>query len=396
MIDSTPRMRPIGRRAPVSSRWRREQLLDRAVEPHVPVAEQHDAVADALDVAQHAGRDDDRRAGLGRALHQQAQELAAREGIEARERLVEQDQRRALAERQREREPRPLARREHGDARLGRRAREQFGGERLIPARVRRAREVEHLADAEAAVERRALGDVADVRERVGVAARIAAEIETVPSLGSSRPTARPSSVDLPAPFGPAMPTIDCSGIVRLQSRSRPRAPISLAERRGGEQGIHATRRSSASRSVVETSARMLSASMPARCASTSHSCSARRSASWCSSDEAMSVLETNVPRPCVRLHETLVLELAVGLRDGVRVDRELGDDLAHRRQLVADIEQAQPQSLLHLLHDLQVHRQAGVLIQVELHRRESTVGPLGVHVPLPSRTVGPTGSSDS
>ena len=64
---------------------------------------------------------------------------------------------------------------------------------------------------------------------------------------------------------------------------------------------------------------------------------------------------------------EALALELAVGLRDGVRVDREIGDDLAHRRQLVADVDRPQPQRLLDLLHDLQVGGDTGARVEVEL-----------------------------
>ena len=197
-----------------------KQILDRSVEPHAAMPEQDDALADALDVAQQARGDDDGRAGLGRALHQEPQKVAARQGVEPRQRLVEQEQRGALAEGERQRELRSLARRERRDARLRRRAREQLPRECAVPARIRDAREIEHVADGEAAVERRALRHVADVGERRCVAPRVPAEIATLPSLGSSRPTARPSNVDLPAPFDPAMPTIDCSGTVSVQSRS--------------------------------------------------------------------------------------------------------------------------------------------------------------------------------
>ena len=44
-----------------------------------------------------------------------------------------------------------------------------------------------------------------------------------VPSVGANNPTVRPRSVDFPAPFGPARPTIPRSGIVRVQSRSAQR-----------------------------------------------------------------------------------------------------------------------------------------------------------------------------
>ena len=92
--------------------------------------------------------------------------------------------------------------------------------ERVIPARVRDASEIEHVADAEPAVERGALGDVADVGERAGSRRGSRPEIVTPPSLGSSRPTARPSSVDLPAPFGPGDADDRLLGNLSVQSRS--------------------------------------------------------------------------------------------------------------------------------------------------------------------------------
>ena len=77
-----------------------------------------------------------------------------------------------------------------------------------------------------------------------------------------------------------------------------------------------------------------------------------------------------NVPAAGPRLDEAARLELAVALRDGVRIDREVGDDLTHRRQLVADVEQAEPKRLLDLLHDLEVRRHAGARIEMELDHR--------------------------
>ena len=70
------------------------------------------------------------------------------------------------------------------------------------------------------------------------------------------------------------------------------------------------------------------------------------------------------------RLDEAARFELSVPLRDGVRIDREIGDDLAHGRQLVADVEQAEPERLFHLLHDLQVGGDTGARIEMELDHR--------------------------
>ena len=87
-----------------------------------------------------------------------------------------------------------------------------------------------------------------------------------------------------------------------------------------------------------------------------------------------------NVPRPGARLDEAARLELAVSLRDGVRIDREVGDDLTHRGQLVADVEQPEPKRLLHLLDDLEVRRHAGPRIEMELDHRPVPRRKLIVH----------------
>ena len=55
--------------------------------------------------------------GLGDAVHQELQELAPRERVEPRERLVEQHEPRPLAEGEREREPGALAGGERADLR---------------------------------------------------------------------------------------------------------------------------------------------------------------------------------------------------------------------------------------------------------------------------------------
>ena len=68
------------------------------------------------------------------------------------------------------------------------------------------------------------------------------------------------------------------------------------------------------------------------------------------------------------------MLELAIRLGDGVRIDREVGDDLANGRQLVADVERAEAECVLHLPHDLQIGRNSRLWVEVELdHRRMVT-----------------------
>src|SRR6185503_7206841 len=59
----------------------------------------------------------------------------------------------------------------------------------------------------------------------------------------------------------------------------------------------------------------------------------------------------------------------------GVRIDREVGHDLTHCRQLIADVEEAEAQRLLHLLDDLEVRSNTGPRIEVELDHRPSPAG---------------------
>ena len=64
---------------------------------------------------------------------------------------------------------------------------------------------------------------------------------------------------------------------------------------------------------------------------------------------------------------EPFPFELAVGLGDGVRVDREVGHDLAHGRQLVADVKQPEAKRLSDLLDDLEVRGDARTRIVPKL-----------------------------
>ena len=145
-----------------------EQRLDVALEAHAAAGEQDDVVADALDVGDHVRCDHDGGGGLGDAVHQQLQELAAGEGVEPRERLVEQQSGgrlpRASASASRARSP---ADRSQTFVRRAER-RQQLGGDRASQRGfVERANSIVSR-DGERAVERRALGDEPDVREHAG------------------------------------------------------------------------------------------------------------------------------------------------------------------------------------------------------------------------------------
>ena len=111
----------------------------------------------------------------------------------------------------------------------------------------------------------------------------------------------------------------------------------------------------------------MLSSSSPARRALAS-----QRSRSWRSGPCAANVASVERPRherpdPRARGHEPVVLELAVGLQHRVRIDRQVRHHVLDRRQLVALAQQAEPQRVPHLPHELLIRREAGPGVQVEL-----------------------------
>ena len=176
----------------------------------------------------------------------------------------------------------------------------------------------------------------------------------------------------MPAPFGPASPTIARSGIANVQSRSaqrrRCRFPTPCVT--SGDVmplGVR-TPPVASSRSPRGCSPRPARPARPPRA-----SARARwRSASWCLTDGAASVLVMNVPRPGRASTRPLALELPIPLRHGIWIDRQIRDDLADGRQLITHVEQAEPKRLLDLLHDLEVRRHARARIEMELdHRRQ-------------------------
>ena len=113
---------------------RRDQLLDAALEPDMSLAQEDDVVGDALDVRDHVRGDHHGGLQLGDTVHQQLEELTCRERVEPRERLVEEQQGRALPERHRESEARPFTRRQRGDAVVCGQTRQELARDRLVPA----------------------------------------------------------------------------------------------------------------------------------------------------------------------------------------------------------------------------------------------------------------------
>ncbi|GAB1821681.1 hypothetical protein HerbRD11066_48450 [Herbidospora sp. RD11066] len=68
------------------------------------------------------------------------------------------------------------------------------------------------------------------------------------------------------------------------------------------------------------------------------------------------------------------MFELAVGLEDGVGVDRELRDDLFDGGELIALPEQAEAHGLPDLLNQLKVGRDSRPAVEMELDHLRSSI----------------------
>ena len=297
------------------------------------------------------------------AVHQQLQELAAGERIEPRERLVEQQQPRPLAEHERQRELRSVAGRQ--SARPSRAGRVASSRPATISASqrgfVRRANSAA-CADGERAVERRPLRQEADLGEHRRLASGSRpSTVDASPRSGRAGPPRARAASTCPAAFGPdepddlafgnreravAQPPVTMEALAEVP-RARARASCHrgsprLAQGRGDER---------ADALVVEA---RLDRPTPAR-PRTRHEArrdGAARAARACSRRTSRA--------PGARRRARRSRAVAIGLRDRVRVDREIGDHLAHRRQLVTDVDRPEPERLLHLLDDLEVGCDAG------------------------------------
>src|SRR6266550_8817044 len=156
------------------------------------------------------------------------------------------------------------------------------------------------------------------------------------PAVGSRSPTARCRSVVLPAPFGPTRPMTRPAGRARSQSRSahvfRYRFVSPIA---------------SSAAFIVNLLIGLVQ--RQGQHADDAFAIEAR--GERCLDPSIERPPETHVYRPRQRmtvvlrherseawpaLHQSLALELAVGLENRVQIDREALDDLTGRRQLVA------------------------------------------------------------
>ena len=132
---------------------RGEQPLDVTLDAHLGVDEHDEVVADPLQVGHHVRGEQDAELVLGDRLHQDLQELAAGERVEAGDRFVEDQQLRPLGQTQGEGELGPLAAGELARA-LGRVETEPLDpglGDGLVPAGVEVGTQTQVVLDAEVA-----------------------------------------------------------------------------------------------------------------------------------------------------------------------------------------------------------------------------------------------------
>ena len=237
----------------------------------------------------------------------------------------------------------------------------------VVPARVELAADAQHLLDGEAAVERVLLREEADVRQSLR---SVAARIETEHAHGAG---ARPRQPD------GETEQRRLAGAVRADERGhapardleravaqRPLRAVAPAEPVRLERCGHATLRTAGGvllgkerldRLLVEPGSASAREPVAQRAPQLPDVVAERRRRG--ARDER--------PLPAPALGDPLALERRVRLEDGVRVDRQARDDFLHRRKLVAGPEDAELDGVPHLLHELQIGRNPGARVEMEL-----------------------------
>ena len=222
LLDARHRAQPLGqarrgrgpRTANVVRPWRGDDLAHRALRHQPAVGDVGELVA-ALGLV-HVVRADQHRDAVRREAVQLFPEFAPRVGVDARGRLVEQQQSRPVQHARGEREALlPAARQRARRAGRARPSRPRSSIARSTAARaivhlVDARDEVEVLADRQVFPEREALRHVADValdRRRIACGCRSRGRCP-LPESGVSRPHMMRIDVVLPLPFGPRKPKI--------------------------------------------------------------------------------------------------------------------------------------------------------------------------------------------
>ena len=146
-----------------------DDLRDRSVQLRGALGERDQVIADALELGDDVGRENDRDPLVDDDLHHRIQELAARERVERGHRLVEQQQPWLLGERERQRDLCLLAAGELADLLLRGKAEtlDSRGRQLLVPARVELAPVPERVRDRQVPVQRMVLRDEAKPRQHL-------------------------------------------------------------------------------------------------------------------------------------------------------------------------------------------------------------------------------------
>src|SRR5436309_3751699 len=179
-------------------------------------------------------------------------------------------------------------------------------------------------------------------------------------------PAASCSNVVFPAPFGPTRPMTLFAGSARSQSRSalndpnclpRPCASTAYIGELLVESGLEGQGEERDDAVAVEPgSDRVLDPSVDGASQGTAHGALER----------GRRVRRDEGARPGTAVHEAFVLELTVRLEHRVRIDRQLRDDLARRRETVTGAQHPVPHRVPDLVDELSVGRDAGRRIEVE------------------------------
>ena len=141
----------------------RQQVVDIARHPDLGVDEDDHVVADPLEIRDDVRGEQDAELVLDHGLHEDLKELPARQGVQARDRLVEDQQLRPLGEPQRQRELGLLAAGELAGALAERQAEPLDAAVRdlVVPLLIQAGSETQVLRDRQVRVRRGVLRDVA-------------------------------------------------------------------------------------------------------------------------------------------------------------------------------------------------------------------------------------------
>ena len=165
--DASGQLGVLGRARNGQQPVRGDQVVGRPRELHLPAGEDDQPVAEPLQLRDHVRGDQDGQAGICGRGHHFPHELKPGHRVQAGDRLIEDEQRRALGQRHGQRDLGPLPAGHALDLALERDLQRVHPreGQLLIPAGVHRPAQVEHVRDGEIAVQRMVLGDVANLRQ---------------------------------------------------------------------------------------------------------------------------------------------------------------------------------------------------------------------------------------